>query len=253
MVKKSIFLYFIIAAIVSIQCYSQFDRKFSFNASAGTALPLGPRVNADSIPYVFTNFRNAIQVGFGGQYNMNSKLSFGLNLGALLAINYQNPIATPAGKEEIIKAEQANYNNSLLTNFSLGIDCKYKFFRMTKLNPYVFGEINFNSFTGEVAPRLQYYDQSKVNDPAFDEGSAVIKDKYTIIRYDSKKITTATAFGGNIGVGIDIKLSDTFTLYLQSAYNLILSGSNSDLKQNMSYVNFMTGLRFSLIKSKSIL
>ncbi len=238
-------LYFLMISGLS---FAQFDKKITFNAFAGTTLPIGDRVNADQVPYVFSNFRNGLQAGIGGQYNFSPKFSVGLNLTALVALNYSNPILTTGNRQEIIEKEQSNYKNSILNNYSLGIALKYKLLRQARFNPYVFGEININYYSAEIAPRLQYYEA-----PASASDSVSISDKYTILRFNAKKIEPSLALGGNAGVGVDIKLNDTFTLMLQSAYYLIGTANAKDLGVNLSYIGFQGGLRFSILRSKSIL
>ena len=227
----------------------QFDKKLTFNAFVGTTAPLGNRVNPDNVPYVFTNFRNGLQLGAGGQYNFSNKFSTGVNATALLAINYTNPIEALGSKQDIIEKEKANYSTSYFTNYSLGISLKYKLLRQAKVNPYVFGEVNINYYSGDVAPRLQYYEA----DNRLVADSLTIRNKYTIFRFNSKQINSAVALGGNVGVGIDVKISDTFTFMLQGVYFGVATKQNSELGENLNYLGIQSGLRFSILKQKSIL
>ena len=228
---------------------AQFDKKFTFNGSLGTFVPLGKSVDEDSIPYVFPNFRNGLQASFGGQYNINSRLSLGLNLTTWFALNYKNPIPTPSGAVSIIAEEQKKYNSSYLSKVGLGFDVRYRFFRMAKFNPYIYGEVNINSYGGEVAPRLQYYEQS--TDGVYTDD--IISNRYTILRFNSKEISTNYAIGLNNGAGVDIMLNDSFTLFIQTGYNIVFTKGDINLRQNLNYVNLVSGLRFSLFRSKSIL
>ncbi len=171
-----------------------------------------------------------------------------MNLTALVAVNYSNPIVTTGSKQEIISKEQENYKTSIFNNYSLGIALKYKLLRQALFNPYVFGEININYYSADIAPRLQYYESADGS-----KDSISISDKYTILRFNAKKIEPSLALGGNAGVGVDIKLNDTFTLMLQGAYHFVGTANDKNLGVNLSYVGIQGGLRFSILRSRSLL
>jgi len=241
------FLLVLSVLVLPMGASAQFDKKVSFNVGGGYFIPLGSKVDADNVPYVFPNFTSGYQILAGGQYNLNPNFSIGLNFIASLAVNYKNPISN--GSDEKLKEESKNYY-SYFTNFGLGLDLKYKLFPTGKLNPYLFFEVNGNYYYGEVEPRLAYIDQNKVHSSY---PSDVIKDKYTILRYNAQTIQPSFGFGIRGGIGIDYKLSDSFTVFIQGGYSSVFSQSNASLRTSLDFIAAQAGIRFSVFKSKSIL
>jgi opacity protein-like surface antigen len=230
--------------------YAQFDKKLTFSAFVGAGLPVGVKLDADSTPYVFSNFKNVFQLGGGVQYNIGSKLSFGINTIFLYATNYVNPLPVESKAQDIIEKEKKNYASSYLTNLAIGPAFKYKFFRNTAFNPYIFGEINFNYYNGYIAPRLQYYDLRSEDDTPNTE---TVLERYAILRFNSTTIPPSIAVGTHFGMGFDIKLSDTFAILYQLGYQINATATNNAMRKNMEFFSTQIGLRFSIIKSKSIL
>lgn len=229
---------------------AQFDNKITFNAFLGSGLPLGASIDADSIPYVFSNFTYVLQAGAGVQYNFNPQFSLGISAGGFTGVRYKNPIPTPAGKEDIIEQESKNYRTSYFVNYNIGLVAKYKFMQAYKVNPYLFLEPTINYYSGEIAPRLEYYKAPTIDQTPAPEA---ITDTYTILRFNSKQIPATFAFGFIGGAGVDIKLSDTFTYMFQTCYQWVATGSDGNLKKPIHIIAVQTGLRFSFIRSKSIL
>lgn len=230
--------------------FAQFDKKLTFNAFLGSAIPLGAKVDADSVPYVFSNFNNAAQLGGGLLYNASSKFSIGANITFLYCLNYKNPIPVESKAQNIINQESKNYASSYFTNIGIGPYVKYKFFRNAKFNPYLFSEINLNYYSGYVAPRLKYY-KPVSDDQTPDEQS--ILDRYSVLRYNSNQIKPNLALGTHFGAGLDVKLNDSFSIMFQVGYQIGFTASDESLRRNLEYISSQLGLRFSLIKSKSIL
>lgn len=248
-IKNLILVFLILSTSLAV---AQFDKKVSFNLGGGYFIPLGTKVDADDVPYVFPNFTNGYQVFGGGQYNLNPNISIGLNFVASLAVNYKNPIKN--GSDARLVEESKNYF-SYFTNFGLGLDIKYKFLPTRKLNPYLFFEVNGNYYYGEVQPRLAFVDLNKFppdSDPSRYPDD-VIKDKYTILRYNAQTITPTLAFGIRGGIGMDYRLSDSFSVFVQGGYSSVFAQSNPVIRTSLDLIGAQAGIRFSVFKSKSIL
>ncbi|MFL5731483.1 MAG: outer membrane beta-barrel protein, partial [Cytophagaceae bacterium] len=194
---------------------------------------------------VFPNFKNGGQAGLGVQYNINPSLSVGLNAGTSVSIKYVDPLPLSSAVGSI---GDDNYK-SRFANFSIGTDFRYKFLAAKKFSPYVYGEVNVNFYSARVQPHYTYINQNKPYDPYDPNG---IDSKYTIARYNAREVSSV-AMGVTGGVGFDLKISNTFVLFLQSGYNIKFTQGNETMLKNLNFININTGLRFSLFKSKSLL
>ena len=245
--SRLIYLIPVIIFISLHSVYGQFDKKITFNAFLGVFKPLGSKINPDSIPYVFPNFTKGGQIGVGGQYNIKPNFSVGLNLIYSISIKYKDPIPLSSSVSSNVKS--GDYKSSFSIT-SIGIDSRYKLFPHSKFNPYVFGEVNFNLYSAKVEPHYSYINQTQ---PSFNQYDPGIANKYTLARFNARQVTTTAALGVLGGIGFDMKLSNTFVLFAQSAYNLKFTSGNNIIQKNLNFINVQAGLRFSLFKSKSLL
>jgi hypothetical protein len=238
------FLLFTLLIFSFLSSEAQFDKKLTFNAFIGGFKPLGQKIDPDFIPYVFSNFQNGGQLGLGGQYNLNPNFSIGLNLVSSASISYKDP-----NKLSNVSISYEGEYKSSFSIYSLGIDFRYKFFPNKKFNPYFYGEFNFNIYKGNVEPNSEYIDQYQYDV----DTAANISNKYTITRFNERVINSSFALGVLGGAGFDLKLSNTFVLFAQGAYNVKFTHKDAILQKNLNFVNVQLGLRFSLFKSKSLL
>jgi hypothetical protein len=231
-------------------CMAQFDKKITFSVYGGQILPLLKKVDKDSIPYIFPNFKNIFQLGVGMQYNLNNKISIGGNLSYFNGFTYNDPEELQKGTvaASVIEEENKQYA-SYFSNLIMGSYFKYNFMPDKKFNPYAYGEVNLNFYSALVQPRLRYLD----NTALFDKEEDQVGDKYTILRFNKREIPLAIAFGGLIGAGLDYKLSNSFKIFLQSSYNHAFTNRQGEMKIDMNYINSQLGVRFSLFKEKSLL
>jgi hypothetical protein len=240
---------YIIAAItcfLSIEtAYSQFDRKVTFNAFLGYFKPLGTKISPDSVPFIFPNFKNGGQLGIGVQYNVSPSFSLGFNASSSLSVKYVDPLPLTSSAD---KGEGDNYK-SRFTIFNIGIDFRYKFLASKKVSPYIYGEVNLNFYNAKVQPHYTFINQNQPYDPYDPNG---IDNKYTIARYNAREVSSV-AFGLTGGAGVDLKISNTFVLFVQGGYNIKFTQGNDIMLANLNFINANAGLRFSLFKSKSLL
>jgi hypothetical protein len=233
----------IIVSFVTISySFGQFDRKATFSGIGGYFVPVGEKLNPDSIPYVFPNFQTGLQIGGAGEYNLNQKMSAGVTLLTSFAFNYKDPIP-------ISSAYNTNQKNSYFFITSLGTDFKYKFLGQRNFTPYTIIDVNLNLYNGTVEPHLVYLSQTK----GYNFYDPVIQEKYTLLRYNARKIKTALAMGFSGAIGFDLKISHTFVYFLQTGYNLKFTKGNDVIQKNIHFINFQSGLRFSFFREKSLL
>ncbi len=227
-----------------------FAKKFWLYALGGTMVPVGLKIDGDSLPTVFPNFNNGVQLGVGFQYNPNARWVLALNVMNFLSFNYKNPLPN-ASNAKVEEEKLKNGFNSYFSNTSIGIEGRYKFIPLKKFNPYLLAELSGNYYLAEIEPRLGYFEQSRVGNVDF--GDDIVRDKYTLLRFDAKKIEPSIAFGTKFGIGCDYKLNENIILFLQGTYSTIFTQSNLLLKSNCNFISIQAGVRFGLVKSKSIL
>lgn len=242
--KVRILLLLIITLVSIEKSTAQFDRKVTFSGYAGYIIPLGDEIDPDSIPNIFPNFKTGFNMGIGGEYNFSHNFSAGFTLATTYVFNYKDPIPLASS---ITVGDGKDDSYFFMT--TVGTDFRYKFLHQRAFNPYLFGQIDLNIFNGQVEPHYSFINQTK----GYDHYDPTIQSKYTILRYNARKIETGLAFGVLAGTGFDLKLSNTFVLFLQGSYNLKFTKGNDVIQRNIQYLNAQAGLRFSLFKSKSIL
>lgn len=179
---------------------AQFEQKVSVNASVSTAT-----------------------YDLSGN---NENLGFGLGLDGGLQYNLNRRFSLFGNARFYYKFGTADYPDAYFDNLSFGGGLKINILPSKKINPYLYGEANFNLLWYEDYFETGLLDEFGVpiGDYEFDFGASI---------------------GGLGGAGFDISFNDHFTLFMQSGIYYIYYDESVS-----SYSQF--GFRINLFKSKTI-
>jgi len=152
-----------------------------------------------------------------------SYFSFGLGADGGLQFNPNRFVSLMGNARYYYILPNSDYNEAYYQNLAFGAGIKLNIAGRKRINPYLFGEANFNILFYE-----NYFE--------YPEGRGVHKvhDEYS-----------NASLGGSIGLGFDIRFNDHFGIFLQS------SGYYTHYDEFINLYN-QVGIRISLIKARTI-
>lgn len=242
----------IFLALTGEVALAQFNKKINFNAFIGTVTPGGKLTDADEVPYAYSNFQTGPQIGLGIQYNVNANLSIGINTKAYYLFQWNDPLPdtrSNIGSDLPVVPQEIDYTSFFLSS-SLGLDIQYKFLKNTRINPYIIVEGNINLYTAEIEPRQEFL--TSFISPG-NIAPEFINSRINILRFNAINIESELNFGTMVGAGTDIRLSNTFGLFVQGVLNTIFSQNVKEMRRAANSLGLTLGIRFSLFKSKSLI
>ncbi len=190
----------VICLIISTHMlYGQFEQKFTLRGGVGVIIP-------DYQDYSYGLCMNA-----GIQYNTKSPLSIFANL-------------------KYFQLWDTEHGDSYYHDASLAGGLKFKFFRGSSINPYLFAEISANL--------LYYYYFYEFDNDIIDCTSGICVNG----RYQEEE---ALSFGLYPGLGLDIKITENIGLYLQGGYYTTYYDAFASIYTLM-------GVNISFLKAKNL-
>jgi len=200
-----------------------------------------PSPNAESqyVENVFANYKPAPSIGLGAYYYLSNQLSIGLKMEAI----------------------PFNGNDFKIKSFNVGLNLKYNLTsQRSTFSPYVGLGLNYTFANIYQSGRLdrKYVGEDFSNDQHVEKDSHV-----SVIEIDERLPEIQTGiipmFGYELFVGTDIKLNNNVGVSLQLEYHSSIAQNNKTIKKyypnntsNFNFIGFSAGLKFNLIKNKSL-
>ncbi|HOP03536.1 MAG TPA: outer membrane beta-barrel protein [Tenuifilaceae bacterium] len=209
-------LFCICFVFLNNKAYAQFEQKITLQGSLGYVSAINPSWFSEHYP-------SGASIDLGIQYNFSRSFSV-----AVLA-QYGNFWGLYNEEDE-----PDHYMEEMADYYQLGINLapKFRFLPGKRFNPYVLGGANISFISFDYTYYYIDYETNEIEDV-----------------YEEEVIPVTFGFMG--GVGFDYRLTDNFSLFLQSGVNTVWD-NDEDYPEFLTSFYTQVGVNISLFKSKSL-
>lgn len=215
---------------------AQFEKKLTFDFSLGYAIPFGEDLREDRLPYFYSNMSDGLGFAADFQYNLSRKISVGLRGEYTEIWGWYDP------RKSEVDPNDASY----ITLVGISPYGKYRILDK-KISPFVILAFGATIYNGERSPANTLIEDFFVSDP----DSWQIPINEVLIREPGQVVETSIAPNSALGIGVEMDISETIGVFILGNYNVVFTGQNEELRQNMQYFFISGGINLNFVKSKT--
>ena len=215
------------------QAEAQFENKVNTHASIG--IPVFPSQTGDvASEEIFVGYSSLPSFSFGLNYAFNTKVSFQSDLRVMYT------------------SKTSVYS---ITDVTVDLMLKYNFVHSDKLfSPYIIGGVNIGTL---YLVQKEHEEFQPGGEPASPEDT---HNDGVIVRQPETKFTIFPAIGVTGGLGVDFTVKKKIGLFVNGLYTMNNAANHVLVKEsfpnnhsNWGYFLFQVGVKFSFLKSRSVI
>lgn len=240
----------ILLFLASQSVFGQFNTRFVLDVSAGAASPVhfGSKLDPDRNIYILPNFGMGYQTNFSIFYNLSLKTSLGISLQYDMFNNWKDPVESSTKYHEEFSFDEFTPEFHLA---SWAVVLRHRVFADAKISPFFGLGLTYAQYVAEVPPRIEVIVQDDAI-PTVNPNEHIL-DVTTVARTGAVVVDLSSAIGYQAYAGVDWRVSNYLTAYLQTNYEEVLTANNKKLRLNTRIAGLSLGLRLNIFKRKSIL